>query len=95
MVIPARRFNLDMFPGHVETHLLGYLKIVAERCIGRGGKKTIGPVTLVQRPVLKKGLVVKEKLLNAPAILFDREFAHAKVAFYFIDNFSLAKQAHF
>src|SRR5687768_7613954 len=56
ITIPAGRFNLYMFPDHVKSHLFCLHNIKLQRFVSWRCIQTIGPPSLVQRPILKNKL---------------------------------------
>ena len=84
VIVPAHGFDLYVLAQHIKAHVLCGLNVEDQRLVTRRGVHTVGPVALIQKSVVEKGLVVQKQAAYAVPVTGDGEFAHRKVAVHLV-----------
>src|SRR5204863_2058340 len=80
MVVPARRFDLDVLANQVEAEAFAGLDIGGERFVGWRGIQTVRPPALIEQSVFKERLAVEKQSVDACRIALYGDRANPGVA---------------
>jgi len=61
MVVPSRRFDLDVLANQIEAEALGRFYVGGERFVGRCGVEAVGPPALIEQAVLEQRFTVEKQ----------------------------------
>ena len=84
VVVPAQRLHFYVLTQHVEAKALHGGDVVNHRIVGGGSVESVGPITLVEHAAVEQRLSVEHEAHNAVLIRQNGEFAHGKIACYFV-----------
>ena len=80
VVVPARRFHLDVLADQVEAQVLQRLDVRAPCLVGRSRVEPVGPPPLIEGAELEQRPVIEGEPRHAGAVPGHRDLAHPEVA---------------
>src|ERR1051326_1377545 len=92
IVVPPRRFDLDVLANHVEAERFHHLDVMTERVVRRRGVEAVGPPPLVEWTQHERRLSVQPNAHKASRIGATTDRSHAEVARYRIDDVTALAQ---
>ena len=79
VIVPAHRLQFYMLSKHVEAELFHLCDVEDHRLVAGRSIQPVGPVTLVQKPVVEIGFVIQFKAHHARVVLAHRKLAHSEI----------------
>ena len=92
-VIPACRLHLNVLADHIAADLFGVFDVEQHRRFAGGGVEPLGEVALIERTILKDGLIVERKAPEAFVITGFSDLAHGEVARHLVHHHAVHFQA--